>query len=171
MISFITPLRGYALTHPRLSCGGASGSSAWQRSPGAVRCRDTLQRTSRTHGEWHALAGFSRMYAPSDPCHPELPEARCRVAVYEVESVLGSPRSCERDLNRAMIAGRIIESDRNKNSKLAHTREWQVTTLPEELGLGDVRYPRVTTVDFALRDKSLQSQEDRAGRGRVWRES
>jgi hypothetical protein len=54
-----------------------------------------------------------------------------------LEPLLGSRRSRERDLVVAMIVGRIIESDNNKNSKLANTRWWDVTTLPQMLDLGE----------------------------------
>ena len=53
-----------------------------------------------------------------------------------LETVLGSRRSRQRDLVVAMIVGRIIESDSNKNSKLANTRWWDVTTLPQVLDVG-----------------------------------
>jgi transposase len=54
-----------------------------------------------------------------------------------LESVLGSRRSRQRDLVVAMIVGRIVEPDNNKNSKLANTRWWDVTTLPQMLELGN----------------------------------
>jgi transposase len=53
------------------------------------------------------------------------------------ESLLSSRRSRERDLVVAMVVGRIIEPDANKNSKLANTRWWDITTLPQMLDLGD----------------------------------
>jgi len=48
-------------------------------------------------------------------------------------------RKCkERDIVMAMTAGRILEPDNEKNSKLANTRWWDVTTLPFMLDLGNV---------------------------------
>ena len=43
-------------------------------------------------------------------------------------------RRCpKRDLVVAMVMGRILEPDKNKNSKLANPRWWQMTTLPSIL--------------------------------------
>jgi len=49
------------------------------------------------------------------------------------EQLIASTRSRERDLVVGMVAARVIEPD----SKLATTRWWRVTTLPEELGIAD----------------------------------
>lgn len=47
-------------------------------------------------------------------------------------------RKCkERDIVMAMTAGRILEPDNEKNSKLANTRWWDITTLPSMLDLGN----------------------------------
>jgi transposase len=72
-----------------------------------------------------------------------------------LESVLGSRRSRKRDLVVAMIVGRIIESDNNKNSKLANTRWWDVTTLPQMLELGDTDEDEL----YAAMDWLLDRQE------------
>ncbi|MCP3924990.1 MAG: IS1634 family transposase, partial [Desulfobacterales bacterium] len=49
-----------------------------------------------------------------------------------------SSRHCpERDLVVAMVMGRILEPDNNKNSKLANPRWWQITTLPSMLNVQD----------------------------------
>ena len=47
------------------------------------------------------------------------------------ESLIASKRSHERDLVVAMVAARILKP----NSKLATTRWWHLTTLPDELGV------------------------------------
>ena len=47
-------------------------------------------------------------------------------------------RSRERDLVVAMVVGRILEPDNERNSKLANTRWWETTTLPSTLDLEDV---------------------------------
>ena len=72
-----------------------------------------------------------------------------------LESLLGSRRSRKRDLVVAMIVGRIIESDNNKNSKLANTRWWNVTTLPQMLELGDTNEDEL----YAAMDWLLDRQE------------
>jgi len=54
-----------------------------------------------------------------------------------LDKLISSRRCSERDLVIAMIAGRIIEPDNNKNSKLANTRWWQITTLPSILDVQD----------------------------------
>jgi hypothetical protein len=54
----------------------------------------------------------------------------------QFESLLGSRPSRERDLVVAMVVGRIIEADASKSSKLANTRWWDTTTLPQLLNLG-----------------------------------
>jgi len=51
------------------------------------------------------------------------------------ESLIASRPSRERNLTVAMVAARILEPC----SKLATTRWWQDTTLPESLGVGDAR--------------------------------
>jgi len=51
------------------------------------------------------------------------------------EQLIASRGSRERDLVVAMIVGRIIEPDKNKNSKLANTRWWKITTLDQELNV------------------------------------
>jgi len=47
-------------------------------------------------------------------------------------------RSKERDLVVAMVVGRILEPDNERNSKLANTRWWETTTLPSTLDLEGV---------------------------------
>lgn len=54
------------------------------------------------------------------------------------EQLISSRRCRERDLVVAMVAGRILESDSQHNSKLANTRWWNTTTLPQLLDLTDV---------------------------------
>lgn len=54
------------------------------------------------------------------------------------EKLINSRKCKERDLVVAMVAGRILEPDNEKNSKLANTRWWDITTLPSLLNLHDV---------------------------------
>lgn len=49
------------------------------------------------------------------------------------KQLIASKRSRERDLVVAMVAARILQPD----SKLATTRWWHLTTLPDELGVGE----------------------------------
>jgi transposase len=53
------------------------------------------------------------------------------------ERLINGRKCRERDLVVAMVAGRILEPDNEKNSKLANTRWWDITTLPSLLGLDD----------------------------------
>jgi len=52
--------------------------------------------------------------------------------------LIASRRSRQRDLVEAMVIGRILEPDNEQNSKLANTRWWNITTLPQLLDLDDV---------------------------------
>ena len=54
------------------------------------------------------------------------------------ERLINSRKCKERDIVVAMIAGRILEPDNEKNSKLANTRWWDITTLPSLLNLKDI---------------------------------
>ena len=54
------------------------------------------------------------------------------------ERLINTRRCKERDLVVAMVVGRILEPDNEKNSKLANTRWWEITTLPSMLGLHGV---------------------------------
>ena len=53
------------------------------------------------------------------------------------ERLINGRKCKERDLVVAMVAGRILEPDNEKNSKLANTGWWDITTLPSLLGLDD----------------------------------
>ena len=48
-------------------------------------------------------------------------------------SLIDTKPSRQRDLVIAMVAGRILEPDNEQNSKLANTRWWKITTLPQML--------------------------------------
>jgi transposase len=54
------------------------------------------------------------------------------------ERLVSNRRCKERDLVVAMVVGRIIEPDNEKNSKLANTRWWETTTLPSMLNLDGI---------------------------------
>lgn len=56
------------------------------------------------------------------------------IAKLGLDQMIASKRSRERDLVVAMIAGRLIAP----HSKLASTRVWKMTTLSEQLDLGEV---------------------------------
>ena len=67
-----------------------------------------------------------------------------------LETMLASRRCRERDLVVAMIAGRLIRPC----SKLASMRVWKVTTLAEELGVGDATIDEVyAALDWLLKRK------------------
>ena len=51
----------------------------------------------------------------------------------DFDRLIYARRCPERDLVVAMVMGRILEPDNNKNSKLANPRWWQMTTLPSML--------------------------------------
>ncbi len=55
-----------------------------------------------------------------------------------LERLINTRRCKERDLVVAMVVGRILEPDNEKNSKLANTRWWETTTLPSMLKLDGV---------------------------------
>lgn len=71
------------------------------------------------------------------------------------EQLIGLRRCRERDLVVAMVAGRILEPDNNKNSKLANTRWWNITTLPAVLGIGDADEDEL----YAAMDWLLERQD------------
>jgi transposase len=52
--------------------------------------------------------------------------------------LINARRCKERDLVVAMVVGRILEPDNEKNSKLANTRWWDITTLPSMLNFDGV---------------------------------
>lgn len=54
------------------------------------------------------------------------------------DRLINSRKCKERDIVVAMVAGRILEPDNEKNSKLANTRWWDITTLPSILNLQNV---------------------------------
>ena len=54
------------------------------------------------------------------------------------ERLISSRRCKARDLVVAMVVGRILEPDNERNSKLANTRWWETTTLPSMLNLDGV---------------------------------
>lgn len=54
------------------------------------------------------------------------------------DRLINNRRCKERDIVIAMVVGRILEPDNEKNSKLANTRWWETTTLPALLDLEDV---------------------------------
>ena len=54
------------------------------------------------------------------------------------ERLINARRSKDRDLVVAMVVGRILEPDNEKNSKLANTRWWDTTTLPSMLQIEGV---------------------------------
>jgi len=63
------------------------------------------------------------------------------------EELIASKRSRQRDLVVAMVAARILEPD----SKLATTRWWSNTTLPEDLGVSDADEDELyTSMDWLL---------------------
>jgi len=71
------------------------------------------------------------------------------------ENLINSQKCKERDIVLAMIAGRILEPDNEKNSKLANTRWWDITTLPSILNLHDVSEDEL----YAAMDWLLERQD------------
>ena len=67
------------------------------------------------------------------PHHGHVQAVRMAMKRLGFEELIASKRSRERDLAVAMVAARILEPD----SKLATTRWWHTTTLPEDLGVAD----------------------------------
>ena len=63
------------------------------------------------------------------------------------EELIASKRSRQRDLVAAVVAARILQPD----SKLATTRWWSNTTLPEDLGVSDADEDELyTSMDWLL---------------------
>lgn len=68
------------------------------------------------------------------------------------DDLIASRRSRERDLVVAMVAARILEP----HSKLATTRWWHTTTLPESLGVADADEDELyAAMDWLLQRQSL----------------
>jgi len=67
------------------------------------------------------------------PHHGHVQAVRMAMKRVGFEELIASKRSRERDLAVGMVAARILEPD----SKLATTRWWHTTTLPEDLGVAD----------------------------------
>ena len=71
------------------------------------------------------------------------------------ERLISNRRCKARDLVVAMVVGRILEPDNEKNSKLANTRWWEITTLPSMLNLDGVNEDDL----YAAMDWLLSRQE------------
>ena len=71
------------------------------------------------------------------------------------ERLISNRRCKERDQVVAMVVGRILEPDNEKNSKLANTRWWETTTLPSMLNLDGVDEEDL----YAAMDWLLERQE------------
>ena len=69
----------------------------------------------------------------SSPHHGPVQAVRTAMKRLGFEELIASKRSRERDLVVALVAARILQPD----SKLATTRWWHTTTLPEDLGVAD----------------------------------
>jgi transposase len=83
--------------------------------------------------------------------HGHVDAVRLAMKRLELEQVLSSTSSRQRDLVVAMVAARIVEPD----SKLATTRWWDNTTLPEDLGVDDADEDEL----YAAMDWVLDRQE------------
>ena len=91
---------------------------------------DTLSRALK--GE--KLAPVDSMFEVIDSkLHGHVEAVRLAMRRLGFEKMISSNSSRERDLVVAMVAARILEPD----SKLATTRWWNNTTLPEDLGVDD----------------------------------
>lgn len=91
---------------------------------------DAIRRALR--GE--KLVPISELFETTRSCHHGHVQA-VQLAMRKLgfESLLASRRCRERDLVTAMVTAQILEPD----SKLAMTRWWHTTTLPESLGVAD----------------------------------
>ena len=69
--------------------------------------------------------------------HGHVDAVRRAMKRLDFDKLISSRHCPERDLVVAMVIGRILEPDNNKNSKLANTRWWQITTLPSILNVQD----------------------------------
>ena len=94
--------------------------------------------------------------------HGAVQATRMAINAIGLPRLLARERCTERELVLAMVAGRILRP----NSKLATTRWWRNTTLPEEFGIAD----DVTADDlYAAMDWLNQRQEGIQGRlARRW---
>ncbi len=95
---------------------------------------DVLRRSLKGEPLFSAATAFEQVESWH---HGHVDAVMRAIKRLRLEPLLGSRLTRERDLVVAMIVGRIIESDNNKNSKLANTRWWDVTTLPQVLDLGE----------------------------------
>jgi len=91
---------------------------------------ETLRRALR--GELLVPADSAFETIESKP-HGHVKAIRQAMKRLEFEQLICTKRSHERDLVVAMVAARILKP----NSKLATTRWWHLTTLPDELGVAE----------------------------------
>jgi transposase len=68
-----------------------------------------------------------------DRAHGAVDAVRQTMRRLGFESLIGAKRSRERDIIMALVAARIVAPD----TKLATTRWWHTTTLPDDLGVSD----------------------------------
>lgn len=85
------------------------------------------------------------------PHHGHVKAVRIAMRRLGFDKLIASKRSQERDLIEAMVEARILEPD----SKLATTRWWHTTTLPEILGVTDADEDDL----YAVMDWLLERQE------------
>src|SRR6202021_64335 len=91
---------------------------------------DAIRRTLRG-GAPVPLAGLFEIVPPGH--HGQVQAIRTAMTQLGFESLIASRPSRERDLIVAMVMARIIEP----TSKLATTRWWHTTTLPDAMGVAD----------------------------------
>ena len=118
---------------------------------------DTLSRALK--GE--KLAPVDSLFEVNDSKHHGHVEA-VRLAMKRLgfEKLVSSNSSRERDLVVAMVAARILEPD----SKLATTRWWNNTTLPEDLGVDDADEDELYAAMDWLLDRQGKIEKKLAGR-------
>ncbi len=85
------------------------------------------------------------------PHHGHVKAVRTAMRRLGFDKLIASQRCRERDLVEAMVAARILEPD----SKLATTRWWHTTTLPEVIGVTDADEDEL----YAAMDWLLERQE------------
>jgi transposase len=84
--------------------------------------------------------------------HGHVQAVRCAMKRLGFDRLVATRRSRERDLVLAMVTARILAPD----SKLATTRNWQVTSVPRVFGVGDADEDEL----YAAMDWLLERQDD-----------
>ncbi len=140
------------------------------RENGKVKTR-TLANLSKLPPEaikilTRALKGES-LVAPNEvfesirsPHHGHVKAVRTAMRRLGFDKLIASRPSRERNLVEAMVAARILDPD----SKLATTRSWHITTLPEILGVADAEEDELYAAMDWLLDRQARIEKKLAAR-------